>query len=424
MLKKLLHSKNYYKFILFLGFLLGLLWICFVNTQPFSDFDYYNNLAKQIANGGPWGDTYTSVGYAIVLGLIYKIFGAHIFIAKVFNLLLTLVCNIFVFKILSKTNLREGDKKFILTLFILFPNNIFFNSILGTEILFTTLMMCTIYIYFSNIRYKYVLLGILVGLNTMIKPFFLLFFFLVFMVEVIYYKKLFNPLKHGITILIIASLTLSPWIYRNTKLMGQFTYVSNNGGIVLYINNNSQNKLGRWMPVADVENSIINRDDFKKANMTQQNKMFSKAAKKWILTHPLNFVELGFKRLANTYLLGDDVTYSLYGTGASFNVQRILFLITNLIRNIIFIPAIIFMIIQSAKIIKNMFKKNAKAPSIFNIFLLILFYMFTCVYFITEGQGRYAFPTIIIMIYYFYFAFYPAANKSSFEEITIDYNKL
>jgi len=33
----------------------------------------------------------------------------------------------------------------------------------------------------------------------------------------------------------------------------------------------------------------------------------------------------------------------------------------------------------------------------------VIFYMFTVIYFVTEGQGRYAFPLIFILVYYFYF---------------------
>jgi hypothetical protein len=30
-----------------------------MNTQPFSDFAYYDEIARQIARGGLWGDTFT-----------------------------------------------------------------------------------------------------------------------------------------------------------------------------------------------------------------------------------------------------------------------------------------------------------------------------------------------------------------------------
>ncbi len=77
-------------------------------------------------------------------------------------------------------------------------------------------------------------------------------------------------MENSLIVLVTCILVISPWIYRNTKLVGQFTYISNNGGIVLYINNNSQNKLGRWMPAENVENSLVKTEKYKKANMTEK----------------------------------------------------------------------------------------------------------------------------------------------------------
>jgi hypothetical protein len=399
MFTEFIKIRKYYLSIIAIAFIISLTWIITVNTQPFSDFSYYNDLATSIANGGQWGDTYTTVGYPIVLGLIYKVFGANIFIAKIFNLILSTISNILVIAILYKTKLKERDRKIIFTLFCFFPASIYFNSVLGTEILFTNIMLLSTLVFLSDIKYKYYIIGILVALNTMVKPFFILFSFLIFLVIWIVNKKTLYAIKSALTVLMVALMLLAPWVYRNTKLIGQLTYVSNNGGIVLYINNNSQNHSGRWMPVEDVENSIINLPEFQNANSTQKNKMFSKEAKKWILSHPGEFFNLGFKRLYNTYLLGDDVGYSLYDTNFSSEAKHKIFNFTNSIRNIVFIPAAIYILICSVILIKKII--NKKTLDLFKVYMLIMYYMFTCVYFITEGQGRYAFPVIFILIYFF-----------------------
>lgn len=392
-------NKKFYLNIIALAFIVSLIWIITVNTQPFSDFDYYNQLATSIANGGQWGDTYTTVGYPIVIGLIYKIFGANIFIAKIFNLILSTINNILVLLILDKAKLKEREKKIIFLLFAFFPASIYFNSVLCTEILFTNIMLICTLVFFSNLKYKYYIIGVLVALNTMVKPFFILLPFLIFMVNWIVDKKLLFAIKNALTVLVVALLVISPWAYRNTKLVGQLTYVSNNGGIVLYINNNSQNHSGRWMPVADVENSIINLPEFQKANMTEKNKMFSKEAKKWIINHPKEFISLGFKRLYNTYYLGDDVGYSLYETNFTPEAKHKIFNFTNFTRNLVFIPATIYILVCSVFLIMDLI--NKKTLNLFNVYMLIMYYMFTCVYFITEGQGRYAFPVILVLIYFF-----------------------
>jgi hypothetical protein len=397
-----LKKELYYKVVLALGIIMSILWVIIVRTQPFSDFKYYYDLAIDIANGLPWGDTYTAVGYPIVLGGIFKLFGASLIAAKIFNILLTVLGNICFLSILDKIEISEKGRKIIFALFVFMPNNIFYNSVLGTEILFTTILLFATNVYFSDIRYKYVYIGILTGLNTMIKPFFIAFAFAILLVDLLKEKNILRAIKNSFVILIISMLVLSPWIYRNTKTVGQLTYVSNNGGIVLYINNNSQNKFGRWMPAEDVKNSIVKTEKYEKANMTERNKMLSAAAKKWIISHPVEFINLGFKKLYNTYFLGDDISYSTVGTGLSDNAKNTLYTITNNIRNLIFKPAIIYILIYSILILKEIILGKTDKLSKFHIYVVVLFFMFTTIYFITEGQGRYAFPEIFIMIYCFY----------------------
>lgn len=392
----------YYKIILILGLVASILWVILVDTMPFSDFKYYYDLAVDIANGLPWGDTYTSIGYSIVLGGIFKLFGVSLIKAKIFNLILTLTSNICFLSILNKLDINEKTRKVIFAIFVFMPNNIFYNSILATEILFTTILLIITNIYFSKVKYKYIYIGVLTGVNTIIKSFFIVFVIAVFLVDLLKEKKILKSIQNSLIVLVTCILVISPWVYRNTKLVGQFTYISNNGGIVLYINNNSQNKLGRWMPADNVKNSLVKTEKYKKANATEKNKILGNSAKQWIKSHPVEFIQLGFKRLFNTYLVGDDVLYGISGSDLSYNVRLILCIITNAIRDVVFIPAVIYIIIYSKLILKSIIANKTDILNKFNIYIVVLFFMFTTIYFVTEGQGRYAFPEMFIMIYCFF----------------------
>lgn len=86
---------------------LCVLWVVFVKTVPYSDFNYYYDLAKKIADGGSFGDTYTSVGYSIILGFIFSIFGKSIIVGEIFNLILTAIIYLLMYNLLKKINLRD-----------------------------------------------------------------------------------------------------------------------------------------------------------------------------------------------------------------------------------------------------------------------------------------------------------------------------
>ena len=403
-MKKIISKiDRFYKIIVLISLVLSILWICLINVVPFSDFKYYYIVASNIANGGQWGDTYTTVGYSIVLGAIFKLFGASILHAQMFNIVLTFTSNILFYDILNKIDIKEKDRRWIFAIFVLFPNNIYFNSLIASEILFTTILLFITDIYFRNNKYKYVLLGIFTAAGTMVKPFFIIFAFAIFLIEVIKSKKFFTSIKHTLVIFIVAMICLSPWVYRNTKLIGQPTFISNNGGIVLYLNNNSQNTTGRWMPSSKIKNSVLDTNEYKAANATAKNKILTTEAKKWIINNPSKFIMLGSKRLFNTYLDGDDIFFSMYGSGLNQTTKFLLFNLTNCLKYFIYIPAIIFILINTILILQSIIKRKSDTFNMFTLYIVILFYMFSCVYFITEGQGRYSFPQIFIFIYCFYY---------------------
>ncbi len=398
-IKRRIVMEKYYRKAALFGILMSILWVLLVNTQPFSDFAYYDGLARQIAAGGPWGDTYTSVGYPVVLGLVYKIFGSSLAAAKIFNLTLTFVNYVLFYKILKKADLSEKRRKFTYGLFVVFPSNIFYNSILAGEILFTAILLLITFLYFYDVKHKYILIGVLTAAGAMVKPFFLGFFLLVFIVELCFKMKFSAVLKHSIIVFIISAVAISPWLYRNTRLLGQFTFISNNGGIVLYVNNNSQNRYGLWMDARNVRNSVVKKTEYINANATDKNEMLSRAARKWIKAHPAEFVQLGFKRLFITYIGFSEIDYSFNGANVNPIFKFIFSFYAYAARYVVFVPAVVMLLVYSVITIKGFSgKKSVDRYSIYN---LVCFYMFALVYFISEGQPRYSFPCTFIMIYFF-----------------------
>lgn len=402
MVKKI---ERFYGFTILLGFIISVLWIFLVKTQPFSDFLYYQQVAIRITQGRQWGNTYTTVGYSMVLGLFYKIFGTNIMVAKWLNVFLTTLNNLLLYRILKVADIREYGRRIIFALFALFPSTIFYNSVVATEILFTTILLLITYLYITENRYRYWLIGLLVGLDTLIKPFFLVFFLVIFLTEFITGKNSFIiSLRNSLIILCISIIAISPWLYRNSKLMGEFTYVSNNGGIVLYINNNSQNLSGGWMPAEKVKNSVILTPEYKMANPTQRNHMLTQAAEKWILSHPRKYVILGFKRLKKTFGPKSELGISFYGSQTPVRVQKFLSLMTTIIRGFLFSAGLITIAWIGAFYIFKLlvYKNKLKREGFLSVYFIITFLMFVSIYFLTEGQPRYAFPIVFIILYFAY----------------------
>lgn len=392
---------RHYRWIIACSLLAAVLWVVVVPTQPFSDFRYYHQLARQIAAGGSWGDTYTAVGYSIFLAGFYRLFGASLWVAKGLNLLLFLLNNLLALRLLRSLPLTERLRRWVFICFAFFPIQIYYTSIVGTETLFTTLLLLALSTYASRWRHRYLLLGAITGLASMVKPFFPAFAAVILLTDALTGERPLLAMRRAATVLLVCALVLAPWLYRNYRLIGQFTYVSNNGGIVLYINNNSQNTTGGWMRASDVADSVVNTEEYQAANMTEKNHMLSNAAKQWIKAHPREFVVLGLKRLQRTFLMPNDIAYSLQGTGYSLRLQHLLMGAVELVRFPLYLIGCLSMAVASLRYAwTRSIRRQPSALCRLEVALLLTFWMFAGVYFLTEGQSRYAFPTILMQSYF------------------------
>src|SRR3712207_7782137 len=68
-----------------------------------------------------------------------------------------------------------------------------------------------------------------------------------------------------------------------------------------------------------------------RSNPTKRNHMLADAAKKWIKAHPIGFIILGFKRLINTYFIGDDILFTLRSEEHTSELQSRQYLVCRLL---------------------------------------------------------------------------------------------
>lgn len=127
-------------------------------------------------------------------------------------------------------------------------------------------------------------------------------------------------------------MIIAPWTYRNYKNFNLLIPISYNGGYVLFINNNDNNKNGAWMQIANIDISDKLKKQFKKYNFNYRtivedevdqvmlkpelNDLFKKEAKKWIINNPIKFIKIGTIRVKNTFFNGAGDIYQWGTNGA------------------------------------------------------------------------------------------------------------
>ena len=198
-------------------------------------------------------------------------------------------------------------------------------------------------------------------------------------------KKL---IKKSGYILVGFLLILIPSIVKNYKQFGEFIPISYNGGFTLYINNNSQNYTGSWMNAFKVEHSEEFEQNLRDVGYelmvdakTEKEQclrnpkasgVFKNEAVKWIISNPIEFMQLGFLRIKNVFFSGaNDI--QLWSFEAStinqFSIEeyRIFKIFMGIADSLVCALSVTFFVVLFANI-KNIFLSKIVSHFLLNIF--------------------------------------------------------
>ncbi len=409
--------------ITFISLHIKIWWIKNIPTKPVFDFAAYQEIATNLFHS--LGHSYNKqpiafqgMGYPATLGMVYKLVGNNNeMTAKIFNIILSMLTLVIVYLILIKITHRKPVIYGAYTITALLPNYIAYNNVIGTEIFFTFLfaVILLLQIYHFKPWIRYPLWGFFIGIAALTKPFFMAYPIVAAFMYWLKTKKIRKTAFTFIFLSIITALVIAPWTYRNYKKFGRFIPISYNSGYVLYINNNDYNATGAWMDLHKVKapkkvkeevSRILSEKDVKVAHEIEP--IIKKQAKKWIMQNPLEFAKLGTLRLSATFFDGSwDIdawamndTKKVMKEYKTWNKkkQTIYKRNKNFSRNlrdmcihILNSAGILYAFISVINILKALFKKDYKLKDDI-LFPTIPVLFFMAVYFVYEGQSRYAFP--------------------------------
>ena len=395
-----MHKKSIFRciafYIIVLGIIFRIAWIFFMNTYPETDFMWYHVKGVELSKGmgflngiypfytGTPGlpTAFRPIGYPLTLAILYKIFGTSFFVGKFFNVFLSTISMIFIYKFA-----RMFFGKFIsnvsLALFAFSPLAICYVSILGSETLFQTILILCLYSYFKH-RNPYIL-GTLVGYLALIRPIGI-FFALIPIIFALFESISKKTFKFIGLFSLSFLLVISGWVIRNYIQFGQPIY-STNGGYVFYVNNNPY-ATGSWSDPFSYPNSPFSKylsdNNFDEITI---NKVGKQLAVNWILNNPKQFIKLAFKRIFNSYWNKlDDIMWAFT---IGLNKWDPLYTKAIKLETILYRPFYILVFLYIIYTILN-FLKNKKADV--HTLILLVFLYFNCMMFILEGNSRYVFP--------------------------------
>lgn len=409
--------------IIILSMALKIYWINNVPLSPVYDFKTFYRVAVNLfegkgftLDGYPWA--FQSYGYPLFLSLFFKLVNnSSIFTAKIFNVICSTLTLPFIYFIFNKVFKNRFVVWFCFILFAFLPNNLIYTNVIGSEVLSVLLLSIIICmnLYMKEKRkiYNFVVQGILIGILSLVKPFFMAYPIILIFIYLLKEKHWKKPLVVGVSLVSGFLLILIPSTIKNYKAFGKAFPISYNGGYTLYINNNSQNVRGTWMnafkvpatdefkqELADVGFIYdVDHETEKAQNLRNaySGDIFKNEAVKWIISNPGEFFTLGCLRVVNVFFDGaSDVQLWGFENLGNMTIQgnRCFKVFMGFANAIIFVISASFIFILVINI-KNIFLKKTDISILITVWSMLFFY---AVYFVVEGQARYNFPTLFLMI--------------------------
>lgn len=318
-LKGLLKTNRWLLAVLALALLVRILYLGYYCSMP--DWDqltvdnyYHHHWAQSIAEGNIFGDTtyFRAPFYVYCLALLYALLGTSLWVGRIFGLIVGLG-SVAVTYFMGK---RIFSAKIGLTAALLqsmFPVVIYFEGELLLDPLFTLLLQLAVYrlvIWFENRTISQALAtGLLLGLALITRPTVLVFIPLIVLLLAVSLKNAGAWVKHSIVFILAVSLVMAPLFVRNLVVAGDPVPIASQGGINLYIGNNSNadgvsavlpEPLGHNWRLKEIT-YLAEQEVGKKLKPGEVSSFWTNKAFHWIRNNPGEFINLYLKKLYHSF---------------------------------------------------------------------------------------------------------------------------
>lgn len=284
------------------------LWLAFMRVPQLADFDWYFTHAVQMAQGQGyvWNGHHTAywpIGWPFFLSMVIRVFGPHVTAGLVVNALLSIGIVILVYL----TSLRVFASRTVAMAasigYTLLPSQVMWNAILGSEELFTFLLMLSLFIYLKTTQMgcrrwliPVLLSGFVMGFACDVRPIPLVFPLFVLLYEWWIQRRGFvNSILRAVTYFAAMICTVLPVTIRNYLTMHHFVLVSTNGGVNLWQGTKTDGGYyWSWLPW---KNPLLKAG----TDEVQENQIGTHVATQHILHHPLFTMHHGLLKIIDLY---------------------------------------------------------------------------------------------------------------------------
>ncbi len=410
-MEKLIHFLSLkIKYILLIYVVIQLILIFFTDINYRSDALYYYKLANECIKLNEFypaekhllEDYLVAPLYINILIFLLKINNSTIVIS-LFNLLVIAATIFFLFKISSKV-FTDNAARLTIIIFMLYLNTVGLVLQNYTELLFTLLIVSSVYFSQTNKKFSLLVSGILLGSAIAVRPLgwaLLLSFITIQLLATIKVKKIIFDyfLIYAGTLIFIVLFGLFTYSH-----FGRFEYTATTGAVNLLIGANDD-ATGGFNSIIYEKGKAGYLENPGALTYLEKGEFYREQALEWIAKHPVKWVSLAPLKLLHSFGWDDIALSSLLGyheinfvralknliTGndSSVFISYFLFLSLNHIYYYLIIIAIVLGIFQVLK--SKWSNYGIKIIFIYSLISILIIM-------ITVGTPRYKYPVFILLL--------------------------
>lgn len=392
-------------------FLTRFLWIQLIPTDPSNDFYLYYNYAINASKGlfTQYDKTYPlfpfKFGYPLILSLIFRVFGTSIWIAKMVNVVVSVITVVLIYLITVEITCKKAG---VIGCFIytFWPTQIMYTSVLTSEHMFILFSVASIYffillinrkeIFIRNRIFYSIVVGIFLTISQFIRPFSIIYL-AIYVFFIIFYPKWYSSRTKNIeTKIIVICTIITTYIICWTSLSNfveGYTKVpisKSSSGFSFLVGTNFDSS---GMYNKEDENILEEFNyEFKQVHMEAKNRAIGR-----IISYPLGFLNLMEKKIIIQWA---SENYGLYWSTTDFtHYNKATIFLENYYKQISRISQVYYLKIVIFTLLGILFiiVERKTIDPIWAVFLLIFLGM-SASFILFEVQDRYHYPIMPFFI--------------------------
>ena len=171
-------KNNLFIFYLFLfTFAIRLIWVLTIDSQPISDFkvmyegalDIINGDVNSLLNSYYFNTWVYQLGFTMYLSIILKLVFNSLLGLKIVNTIIMSFIPIIIY-LITKKLIAEKHARIPAILYAIYVSSIINSSVLTNQNISTVLFYLGLYFLISDIKFKWILVGLTMGIGNIIRP--------------------------------------------------------------------------------------------------------------------------------------------------------------------------------------------------------------------------------------------------------------